>query len=38
MGLNSRWKDLVWDMQNHSGEINHATGLSFSLVKENELK
>lgn len=29
-------KILVQDMQNHSGKINHATGVSFSLVKENE--
>lgn len=28
----------VWEMQTHSGKINHATGASFSLVKENELK
>jgi hypothetical protein len=25
-------------MQNHSGKINHATGVSSSLVKESELK
>lgn len=28
----------MWEMQTHSGKINHAAGASFSLVKENELK
>lgn len=35
-GVEQQMERSCLDMQNHSGKINHATGVSFSLVKENE--